>query len=128
VSGVVTAEGSGAPLADVSVSLYTSTGQWATDGWTDAAGTWISRGGLPTGTYYAKTGNSASYVNEVYDDVTCLNCSSTGGTPIGVTVGAVTSGIDFELALGGRISGTLTDAATGAPVSGVTVWLYEASA
>jgi len=47
---------------------------------------------------------------------------------VSVTAGATTSGVDFGLALGGRISGTVTDAATGTPLAGVSVQVYTASA
>jgi 5-hydroxyisourate hydrolase-like protein (transthyretin family) len=44
-----------------------------------------------------------------------------------VALGGTTSGIDGALAgVGGRVSGVVTDAATGAPVAGVCVWLLNA--
>jgi hypothetical protein len=77
--------------------------------------------GLPAGSYYAQTSNSQGYINEVYDDIACLPyCSTTAGAPIAVLLGAATSGIDFELA-GGRVAGTVADAATGLPIGGVSV-------
>ena len=42
---------------------------------TDAAGNYISRTGLLTGTYYVSTFNSQGYIDELYDNVVCLGCS-----------------------------------------------------
>jgi len=58
--------------------------------------------GLPAGTYYAFT-RGDRYPNEIYDDIPCpggectLEDLATTGTPIVVTDGVVTSGIDFGL-------------------------------
>ena len=51
----------------------------------------------------------------------------TSGTGVSVTMGATTSGINFGLAVGGRISGTVTDAGTGAPLANVQLAVYNAS-
>ncbi|MGE3886031.1 MAG: carboxypeptidase regulatory-like domain-containing protein [Vicinamibacterales bacterium] len=58
--------------------------------------------GLPSGTYYAFSWGDR-YPNEIYDDIPCpggectLEDLATTGTPIVVTDGVVTSGIDFGL-------------------------------
>jgi len=79
---------------------------------TDVTGQYEIRG-LPAGTYYAFTASSL-YPNEIYDDIPCPGdeCSelllATAGTPITVTAGGVTSGMDF---------GLRTDLPPGAPQS-----------
>jgi hypothetical protein len=58
--------------------------------------------GLPSGTYYAYT-RDFRYRNEIYDDIPCpvgecpLDLLATTGTPIVVTAGAVTPGVNFGL-------------------------------
>jgi hypothetical protein len=58
--------------------------------------------GLTTGTYFAYS-SASRYQNKVFDDVPCqsFNCTSTdlasAGTPIAVTAGAATEGVDFSL-------------------------------
>ena len=42
-----------------------------------------------------------------------------------MATGATTSGINFALADGGRLSGVVTDAATAAPLNVVTVEVYD---
>ena len=127
VSGTVTDAASSAPLADVNVEIYNSSGLFVTFVFTNSVGSYISDAGLPAGTYYARTTNSQGYVNELYNNIPCSNCNVTVGTPITVTAGTTTSGINFALAAGGRISGRVTDAATSAPLSNVTVQIYNSS-
>ena len=83
--------------------------------------------GLPTGTYFARTVNTAGYVDKLYGDITCPfgACSETSGRPIAVTAPNTTNGVDFVLVEGGRIGGMVTDAA-GAPLPNVKVGFYDA--
>jgi len=83
-------------------------------------------GGLLAGTYYAKTANALGYIDELFDNQQCAaqSCALTGGTPISVTVGQTTTGINFGLARGGTITGKVTDASTTVGVSGVYVYVY----
>jgi hypothetical protein len=84
--------------------------------------------GVPAGTYFATTRIRREYIDELYDDIPCPggdSCNVTTGTAITVTPGATTTGIDFLLAEGGRISGAITDATTGAPLAGVEVTIYD---
>ncbi|HEU5269832.1 MAG TPA: carboxypeptidase regulatory-like domain-containing protein [Jatrophihabitans sp.] len=78
--------------------------------------------GLPAGSYqicfdaYSATGpNSAGYLSECYDNQPQYGG---GGTPIPVSLGQTTAGIDAVLDLGGAVTGTVTDPA-GNPVQGV---------
>ncbi len=118
VAGRIT-DASGAPLANVSVQFYDSAGAFRGSGYTDASGVYTSTG-MPSGTYYARTSNSSGYFDELYDDIPCPagSCSLTAGTPIAVTVPNTTTGVNFALAPGGRISGTIKSAA-GAPLANV---------
>jgi hypothetical protein len=120
ITGTVTDAVTGAPLAGVSIDVWdAATGSSVTSGFTDPAGVYVTFGGLQTGSFVATTFNDASYLNELYDDIPCpffFSCDRTTGTPIAVTVGTTTAGIDFALAKGGAVAGTVTVAGSGAPV------------
>lgn len=127
ISGTVTGAG-GTPLMSIDVSIYDASGAYVTDGFTDALGQYVTASGLPTGTYFAATMNSSSYMDELYDNLSCIGgfCTVTAGTPIAVTIGLTTSSVDFALVLGGTISGTVTN--TGAVgLADVFVSIYDAS-
>ncbi len=132
ISGTVTSSATGLPIASVSVSVFNSTGAWVTSASTNASGLWVTSTGLPTGTYYARTSNSAGYLNEIFNDIASpgdsfSTASLLAGTPIAVTTGATTSGINFALTPGGIISGTVTSSATGLPIAGVLVFTYNSA-
>lgn len=95
---------SSAPLQWVPVGLVArgSSGVvFVHDDTTDATGQFEIHG-LPPGTYYALTASSR-YPNEIYDDIPCPGdlCSESllaaVGTPITVSAGGVSTGIDFGL-------------------------------
>ncbi|HJQ68390.1 MAG TPA: carboxypeptidase regulatory-like domain-containing protein [Blastocatellia bacterium] len=127
ISGTVTDATTSAPIANINVDIFSSTGAFITSGFTDGAGNYIANGGLPTGSYFARTNNSSGYVNKLYNNITCAPCNVTAGTPISVTAGSTTTSINFALNLGGRISGTVTDAATSAPIANVNVQLFNST-
>lgn len=115
------------PIEGVEVTVHDSTGREVADGSTDGTGTFTVTG-LPTGTYYARTEEVDGYIDEMYGGGVCpVFCRVTDGTPIAVTIGAATSGIDFALAAGGRIAGTVTDAVTTNPIASVTVVIFSAA-
>ena len=128
ITGTVRDAVTGQPLSHVFVDIFDSTGEWVASGETKSAGVYTSDGALVSGTYYAQTGNS-DYFYELYDDIPCpgLACTVTSGTPIAVTVGATTAGIDFDLTPGGRVSGYVADAATGQRLAGVGVRIYDSA-
>jgi 5-hydroxyisourate hydrolase-like protein (transthyretin family) len=123
ISGTITSAATGLPLANIWVGVYDSNMNGV--GWavTDATGLYALLGPLPTGSYIVTANNDQGYVNELYDDKPCPGtyCDYTQATPVAVTVGSTTGGVDFALSPTARISGVVTDAATGAPLSGVRV-------
>lgn len=125
ITGIVTDEVTGNPLANVTVYVSGPGYQAATS---DATGRWIVTG-LGTGTYYAYTSVvPVGYVREVFNNIPCVDsCSSFSGTPIAVLDGAVTSGVNFALAKTGSLSGSVTDATTGLGIAQVQVRLYTGS-
>ncbi|HEY2316625.1 MAG TPA: carboxypeptidase-like regulatory domain-containing protein, partial [Streptosporangiaceae bacterium] len=130
ISGIVTAAGSGSPVADVCVDVFSSDpnnlGGFAV---TNPDGTYQATG-LPTGAY------------QVLFDATCpfgankfvpqwYNNQSTQATanPVGVTAGHITPSIDAALqpgATAGQITGTVSSPAS-APLAGVCVTAVPAS-
>lgn len=133
IAGTVTDAHTAAPLAGVTVSatLVSNGAPIGSKGaWTDGSGRYVIEG-LPPGRYYAQTGafTSTGYLNEIYDNVRCdRGCTGAdlaSGTPIDVAAGVTASGRDFALEVGGRISGTVTDAVTTAPLGGVCVYALQ---
>ena len=127
ISGTVR-DGSGAGIAGITVGIYNSVNYFVTSAITDNLGQYITKTGLQAGTsYFARTSNSLGYVNVTYPTNTCLTCSVTVGTAIGVTAGQTTPNIDFTLALGGRITGIITDGGSGQPLQGISVTILLGS-
>jgi hypothetical protein len=135
ISGRVTDATTSANVSGVAVEVYTASGVYRAVSVSVADGT-FSVSGLPTGTYFARTGgaNTVNYIDQLYSGIACFrsyldwsSCPVTSGTPITVTAGATTSNINFALATGGTTSGRVTDALTGANLSGISVNLYNAS-
>lgn len=124
ISGTVTDAGTGAPLSGITVDIFSASNFFVTSANTDNVGNYLTRAGLPEGNYYARTRNSSGYINVTYPTNTCLGCSVTVGTPILVTGSGTTAGINFVLTPGGRIAGTITDAATGVPLQGISVSIF----
>jgi hypothetical protein len=123
ISGTVTS--GGLPVAGVTISFFNSTNQIVTSTTSDAQGNYITKTGLAARRYYARTGNSLGLINVIYPNDSCLNCSpSSRGTGIDVVDGQTTSGINFSLAVGGRITGIVTDRNSGVRLQGVTVSIF----
>jgi protocatechuate 3,4-dioxygenase beta subunit len=108
VSGTVTDEQEN-PIEGIEMgaSAYEGEGGWYGEDETDSNGFYEIRG-LSTGTYKIEACSSCGdgdlpYANEYYDDADWKDAS-----PVSVTVGQNTTGIDFVLAAGTSISGTVT--------------------
>ena len=117
------------PLANVSIRVYDTNGEHVEDASTDASGNYTT-GGLVSGTYYVGTENGVGLIDEMYNDIRCINqsCDPRIGQLIPVTLGETTAGINFVLQPGGWISGLVTNAATGLPIgTPVFIGLNDAS-
>ena len=102
ISGQVTGANGGA-LAGVQIAIYDATGALAGTVLSDASGAYLTNGALdlPAATYYALATGPFGYANELFDGLPCVACDPTSGTPVVVTAGATTGGIDFDLELVG---------------------------
>jgi hypothetical protein len=127
ISGDVKDLNTGAPIESIVIEVFTASGEFIAFGVTDALGNYSLNRGIPTGTYFARTGNSAAYINKLYKDIQCLNCDITEGTPIEVTNGATTTDIKFTLQKGGRISGTIRNASTSELLNFVEVQIFDST-
>ena len=88
-------------LAGVQVSIHDAAGAPAGTVLTDASGNYLTTGALDLqpGTYFVRASGALGYVDELFDDLPCVACNPTTGTPVVLTAGATTSGIDFDLVL-----------------------------
>lgn len=126
ITGRVTAVAGEQPLNGIEVRILDPSGNVVATAFTDTAGNYTNRSGLPTGRYFAITSNVVGFVDEIYANVLCTGfCSSPEairrGTRIAVIAGEETSGIDFALERSGVISGRVTEAATENPLPGGNV-------
>jgi hypothetical protein len=125
IAGHVTDAATHAPLANTSLSVYGGNGSFVTFAFTNFSGDYLTSDGLPSGTYFV-TADSGGYVGQVYDAHVCVSCAPTSGTGVAVTAGATTSGVDFALAAGGRIAGSVASVG-GAPLAGVSLEIRNAA-
>lgn len=133
IAGTVTDAATSAPITGIAVIAYVVIGgepRAAASGSTDATGRYLIEG-LPAGRYYAHTQDpSATYVNEIFDNLACgWFCSWPDlltGAPIQVALGATADGRNFALDRGGRITGTVTDAVTALPLTPVCITAFVA--
>jgi hypothetical protein len=125
ITGTVT-DATPNPVANVEVTIFDSTGNNVDQTLTDAMGNY-STAGLPSGSYFAGTNNQVGLVDELYNNIICPRgfCNPTSGTAIVVTSPSTTANINFVLAPGGTLTGTVTAAAGGAPISGLFVGIYN---
>lgn len=123
ITGTVTDEVTGDPLLGLHVVVADGSFNQRS-AFTSSTGAYTV-GGLPAGTYFART-FSATHLDELYHDLPCEPfCNPTNGTPIPVAQGLVTSGIHFALARPISISGTVRDAVSASPLVAVPVTAYD---
>lgn len=106
ITGTVTRDSDGSPISGlwVWVSNY-NTSDYGGGDYTDVSGVYLITG-LDTGSYRVQiSGSGTQYASQFYDD----QVSWDQATPVSVSAGQQTANIDFSMALGGSISGTVTD-------------------
>ncbi|MCG6964784.1 MAG: carboxypeptidase regulatory-like domain-containing protein [Acidobacteria bacterium] len=125
ISGILTDARDDSPLASAQVRVYNAGGGTAGSATTDDQGIY-SVPNLRPGTYYVKGWSYPDFVGELYDDIPCPDyCDPTTGTPVAVTSGQITTGIDFALTPTGSITGTVTISSSAAPLSQLQVAAYD---
>ena len=121
ISGTVT-DSNGAAISGISVRIYEFPPQ-DDDGLatvlTNSSGNYTIPS-LPAGEYMVAAFpglTSAAYINQIYNNT--MNYME--ATPITVGASGTVSGINFQLAQSGVITGRVTDSATGDPIAGIWV-------
>ncbi len=126
IEGVVTALAGGAPVASVEVCALTPLDTIAVCTYANAHGEYALVG-LGSGKYKVFFNNLAcqdevecrtlDYVPQYYDD----RSTFAAGGEVEATAGSSVGDVDAALASGGEITGTVTQAPSGAPVEGIEV-------
>jgi Carboxypeptidase regulatory-like domain len=122
ISGTVTDAVSQTPLNHAEVKVYNSTDGYVAKAETSSNGEYTVSG-LAPGNYEVGFAAGGGYAPQFYEG--SLTLAEAKAVP--VTAGASTHGIDAALAVGGGISGTVTDAATQQPMAEVEVNVYDAA-
>jgi len=127
VSGTVTGIGStlaGGAVSGVTVEAFSSN-RYSRQGTatTDSSGAYTLRG-LPAGTYTLKfTSEKSSYIDQWFGNRTAYSTADS----FTVALGKATTKKDARLTSGASVSGTVTAMATGAPIAGAWVEIYDAT-
>lgn len=126
ITGTVTAENGGTPLAYAGVYVYTSTTSLIPlySPSSDVDGTYRI-GQLPSGNYYLcfNPPYGENYLRECYNNQAALATAHA----VAVTTGLTTTNINAALATGGEILGTVTDTGSGDPLANVNVVAYTST-
>jgi len=123
IRGVVTDSG-GLPLADIWLDAYDVGGTRRQSGLSTTNGLY-EIGGLPEGVYFVRTDSGeANYVDEWFRGIPVEGGSVPGSAePVIVVSGGATSNINFSLAPGSRVTGTITKQDNG-PLQDIWVDVY----
>jgi hypothetical protein len=120
IEGVVRRDSDGQPISGINVYVQETQLSVYADATTGPDGTY-SICGLSSGNYIVRASTyGTDYVEEYYD-----NTDYNSATPVGVTVGQTTVNINFDLSLGGKIQGIITSDLDAAPVSSISVYVYD---
>ncbi len=122
IKGVVRSQATGIAIRNIPISAVAAAGGMIVSASTSSSGEYRLEG-LPAGTYYVYAPDRFGHRGDLYDAIPCpggppSGCTVTDGTPVVVNDTGLTSGIDFSLDRWGVITGSVTDAATGASVNG----------
>jgi hypothetical protein len=127
IAGTVTDAATKSALAGICVQAYDSSGGEIASTQTNSSGVYTVSA-LPTGSYHvgfadcaAGPDNAGTYVTQYYNSKATLASAD----PIAVTAGATTSGINAAMVTHGEITGTVTDSATGAPLAGICLDIFD---
>ncbi len=121
IAGRITDEASGNPISGVRVSANLEQCCGGNGATTDQDGNYEITG-LAAGDYRVRTETrEPGFIDEYYDN----SIGFSGRTPVSVTVGVTTPGIDFALVQGGSISGTVFEPGGTVPIANIWVNAYS---
>ena len=120
ISGTITDEQSGDPIAGVTIYVYTANYGYGAYAYTDQNGTFTTSA-LPPGDYKIQYNApyQSAYLSEWYNNKTSFNTADP------VTLGTTDTTANASLAKGARISGTVTADGTGTPIVNATVYVSQ---
>ena len=125
IAGTVTAASGGAPLKGIEVCAYESASEEFEENCTvtSASGEYLISGLAPAEykVEFWPHREGLNYVTQYFSNKSTFAAAD----PVTVTAGTPHTGVDAQLQKGGSIAGTLTDAATHAPLAGVFVCSLE---
>jgi protocatechuate 3,4-dioxygenase beta subunit len=122
ISGTVFDATTNNPISGICVSAQSNSGGFGGQP-TDANGDFTLTG-IPAGNYVVQFYDCAQgvYATTYYSAMSSYGTSSYGAaSPVTVTVGSTTSDISVNLSAGASLSGTVLDATTNNPISGICV-------
>jgi len=125
IKGVATSAATGAPLAGLDLDVYDVGGaRMDVQATTGLVGQY-EIGALPTGSYLIRVDPTVAqgFARTYYLSA----AAESAATPVAVVAGARTSGINFSVAAGGTLSGTIRAAATNAPVADIDLDLFDSA-
>ena len=124
ISGTVSGSLDSQPLEGIYISVYDSSfSNQMGSAQTQPDGTYVVAG-LDPGSYLVRANSMGQvYAEEYYENAYYQNAA----TPVVVSSGQTTSGINFRLELSGSISGVITDADSNQPIENLTVFAYDYS-
>ena len=131
ISGVVRDSVSLTPIAGQTVELSMQSGSGGTFVTSRQSGNdgYFSFAGLTAGTYFLNTSGKTGHQNEIYNNIPCgaSACTNFGSAaPIPLALGAPFNTGNFDLdPIAGGLRGKVTSSATGLPLAGITVSLYQ---
>jgi 5-hydroxyisourate hydrolase-like protein (transthyretin family) len=123
IQGTITDATTHQPIADAWVDALDATGDVVAWAEVDGQGHYTLQG-LASGSFrLAVTPFDQVHATSFYHGRVTL----AGADPVAVTAGQTRTGIDEALPSGGAIAGSVTDAASGRPVAGASVTVYDAT-
>jgi hypothetical protein len=111
----------GHPLLNVQTSVFDANGNFVAAGSTDMYGNYTA-GPIGNGTFYILA-SSDHLFTQVYPGIDCTSCgpNTSGATPFTFTAAGQTARADFVMDYLPTLTGRITDASSGLPVSGVQI-------
>ncbi len=128
VKGTVTDAATGLPVKDIFVEVLDANGGRVETATTQADGTYETPTTLATGSYKVRfnadeRNASCAYVTAYYNN----QLTEGGANLVNVTAPNTVDHIDAALGRGSMIFGKVTDAVTGAPITGGSILIYDTS-
>ena len=121
IHGVIKTASSKIPIAHAGACAYTSETETYQCGYTNTSGEYTITA-LPSGKYIVYFfATEGEYTTQYYNGAT----TEAEATKVSVTIGATTNGIEGQLHTSGRITGTVTAAATSKALAGIEVCLFS---